>query len=147
MIKIMTTGKKPSPEMARLINHYEKQLSGWWQVEWYFLDSQETLKKEDQTLISALKPTDYVILLDERGSAVNNQTLASLFQNQMRNSQKKPVFVIGGAYGVGEMLKRRANAVISFGPLVFPHNLVRLMLVEQIYRSKTVIEGLPYHHE
>jgi len=92
-----------------------------------------------------VSPGDYVILLDERGKALDSPTLSKVLEEPLNRSQLV-VLIIGGAYGVDESIHERANIVWSLSPLVFPHQLVRLMLTEQLYRAQEISVGRPYHH-
>ncbi|MGE5327716.1 MAG: 23S rRNA (pseudouridine(1915)-N(3))-methyltransferase RlmH, partial [Thiobacillus sp.] len=89
---------------------------------------------------------DAVILLDEAGKLINSQDLSRKLTEYF-NRSKNIVFVIGGAYGVHDALFERADFIWSLSPLVFPHQLVRLILTEQIYRAQEIDAGHPYHHE
>ena len=90
--------------------------------------------------------SDYVILLDERGKAITSPALAKTLQKPLDNS-RSVTLIIGGAYGVDQSVHDRADFVWSLSPLVFPHQLVRLILAEQIYRAQEIAGGRPYHHE
>ncbi len=101
---------------------------------------------ESKTLMDTLDPVDYVILLDERGKMIDSPSLASLIAERGVNGARKIHFVIGGAFGVNDALRQRADLVWQLSKLVFPHQLVRLMLAEQVYRACTIIRGEKYHH-
>lgn len=94
--------------------------------------------------MSRLKPHDFVILLDERGRNLNSPELSRLI---LDHTDQHIVIIIGGAYGVTETLHRRADIVWSLSRLVFPHQLVRLMLAEQLYRTQEIARGGSYHHD
>ncbi|MGK2896729.1 MAG: 23S rRNA (pseudouridine(1915)-N(3))-methyltransferase RlmH, partial [Candidatus Saccharimonadales bacterium] len=89
---------------------------------------------------------DHIILLDERGKLYDSPFLSGLFVGPLEQS-KRVVVIIGGAYGVHKSVHTRANTIWSLSPAVFPHQLVRLVLIEQLYRSQAIAEGSPYHHE
>lgn len=93
-----------------------------------------------------LKPDDYVILLDERGKQFDSPALSAKLAD-IAAGARPVVIVIGGAYGVDERLLERADLIWSLSPLVFPHRLVRLILVEQLYRFQSIRAGQKYHHE
>ena len=101
---------------------------------------------ESRMLLEALEPTDYVILLDERGLMLDSPGLANLIQERATNGARKIHFVIGGAFGVNESMRKRADLVWQLSKLVFPHQLVRLLLAEQVYRACTIMRGEKYHH-
>lgn len=94
--------------------------------------------------MSRLRPHDFVILLDERGRNLNSPELSRLI---LDHTDQHIVIIIGGAYGVTETLHRRADIVWSLSRLVFPHQLVRLILAEQLYRAQEIARGGSYHHD
>lgn len=102
---------------------------------------------ESRMLLDALDPTDYIILLDERGRMLDSPGLAGIIQERGVNGAKRIHFLIGGAFGVNDQLRKRADFVWQLSKLVFPHQLVRLLLAEQVYRACSIIRGEKYHHE
>ena len=103
-------------------------------------------EEETQRILAKIKPSDFVILLDERGKNISSPELAKMLSNGFVNSQNF-VIIIGGAFGVADELLQRANFVWSLSKLVFPHQIVRLILVEQVYRAQEISSGGKYHHE
>ena len=103
-------------------------------------------KIESENILRLLKTEDMLIVLDEKGNQISSEQLASFIQKKANESVKDITFLIGGAYGFNEGLKKRANLLWSLSPLVFPHQLVRLILAEQIYRACTIIKNEKYHH-
>lgn len=101
---------------------------------------------ESQVILEAIDPADYLVLLDERGKMLSSPDLAGLIEQRALQGSKRIHFVIGGAYGVSQALRTRANLVWQLSKLVFPHQLVRLILAEQVYRACTIIRGEKYHH-
>ncbi len=89
---------------------------------------------------------DFVIVLDEIGKELSSPELANFIEKRCMDSGKRVVFIIGGAYGVDQKVKERADFVWSLSKLVFPHELVRIILVEQLYRACTIIRNEKYHH-
>jgi 23S rRNA (pseudouridine1915-N3)-methyltransferase len=110
------------------------------------LSEMDLKKKEGETLLEWLKKDDYLVLLDERGQSLTSESLATFLQTRANESAKNIVFLIGGAYGVDEAIFKRANFTWSLSKLVFPHQLVRLILAEQLYRACTIIRNEKYHH-
>ncbi len=107
----------------------------------------ETVKvKEGELLLKALRPTDYVVLLDERGHEYSSTEWARFVEERMV-SGRDVVFVTGGAYGFSDAVYERADAKVSLSRMTFTHQMVRLVFVEQLYRAFTIIKGEPYHHE
>ncbi|RYG47247.1 MAG: 23S rRNA (pseudouridine(1915)-N(3))-methyltransferase RlmH, partial [Chitinophagaceae bacterium] len=107
----------------------------------------ELKKKEAETVLTSLTKDDYLVILDERGKMLNSEGLATFIQSRANESTKKLIFFIGGAYGTDEVLLQRANFKWSLSPLVFPHQLVRLILSEQLYRACTILKNEKYHHK
>lgn len=151
MIKIIAIGKRHESWVREGIETYSKRLRAPWNIEWILLphsSSQGAIARqnESQAILHTLKPDEYVILLDEKGQQLTSPALLRQFQSLFISS-KQVVIVIGGAYGVSLPLQERANTVWSLSALVFPHQLVRLLLVEQLYRMQQIAQGGKYHHE
>ncbi len=151
MIKLIAIGKKHESWVHEGIERYQKRLRAPWSVEWVLLphsslEGTRARQDESERILARLTSTDYVVLLDERGKLLDSPALSRTFQQQI-DSSKAIVIIIGGAYGVTEELKQRANLIWSLSPAVFPHQLVRLILIEQLYRSQEITSGRPYHHE
>ena len=145
MINIIAVGKKHDPNITDAINDYEKRLRAPFEVKWVLLpysakNGDEARQDESERIISQLRPADFVVLLDERG-----QDLSSTDFSALLTSQQDIVIIIGGAYGVNDELRQRADRVISLSAMVFPHQLVRLILIEQIYRAQAIATNHPYH--
>jgi 23S rRNA (pseudouridine1915-N3)-methyltransferase len=101
---------------------------------------------ESESIAKRLSPDDWVILLDERGKLFATPDLAGMLDSRLSQG-KRVVLVIGGAFGVTDELRARANVVWALSPLVFPHQIVRLVVAEQVYRAQTILRGEPYHHQ
>ena len=110
------------------------------------LSEMDLKKKEGETILGFLQKEDYLVLLDERGKQMKSEELANFVQQRANDSTKKMVFLIGGAFGVSDEVAKRANYKWSLSPLVFPHQLVRLILAEQVYRACTINKNEKYHH-
>ena len=150
-LSILTVGKKHESWVAEGIERYQKRLRAPYLLEWILLphsslDGDRARQEESERILSRLKHDDYVILLDERGVALDSPALSNLLEEPLSRSVSV-VLVIGGAFGVGQSVHERAQKVWSLSPLVFPHQLVRLILVEQLYRAQQIASGGSYHHE
>lgn len=110
------------------------------------MEVEELKSKEAEIVINTLNADDYIILLDERGKNVTSEKLANLLQASANEARKNIIFIIGGAFGAGEKLKSRADFILSLSSLVFPHQLVRLIISEQVYRACTILRNEKYHH-
>jgi 23S rRNA (pseudouridine1915-N3)-methyltransferase len=108
---------------------------------------QQQKEKEGKRIIQATTTEDYVILLDERGKAYRTIEFSGLMEKIFMFSKKRIVFVIGGPWGFSEEVYSRADLSMSLSNMTFPHQLVRLLFLEQLYRVFTIIKGEPYHHE
>lgn len=107
----------------------------------------ETQKTEAQLLLKALPAKAFVVLLDERGKDMSSRDFAAKLSGWQDQGLSDLVFIIGGADGVTDDVRAKANFTIGFGRLTWPHRLVRVMLLEQIYRAKQIIAGHPYHRD
>lgn len=151
-ILILSVGKRPERAIQELISDYEKRLFREYQVQWQYLTSSgsneraQAQHEESEQILKQLTSSDQVVLLDERGEQKDNQAFAQVFE-RLAGTHGRLVFVIGGAYGVNDSVRERANFVWSLSKLVFPHRLIRLVLIEQLYRTVMVTKGHPYHHD
>ena len=151
MIRVIAIGKKHESWVTEGLERYQKRLQKPWNIEWVLLphSAQEGLtarQEESGRILSRLDPLEYVVLLDETGESLDSPALSRLCE-QVFVSGRPLTIVIGGAYGVDERLHARAERVVSLSRLVFPHQLVRLILAEQLYRAQSIASGGRYHHE
>ena len=151
MITIIVIGKRHEPWLVDGITRYEQRMTRAWQLQWKLIPASQhsndaARREESQQILRALSPQAYVVLLDERGTMLDSPTLSRRLHQPMAQG-KSLVLIIGGAYGVTEAVMERANLVWSLSRLVFPHQLVRLILAEQLYRAQQIAAGHPYHHQ
>lgn len=102
---------------------------------------------EGKLLLGALETSDYVVLLDEHGTERTSMDYSQWLQRRIASGNKRLVFVVGGPYGFSQEVYDRANEKMSLSKMTFPHELVRLIFVEQLYRAFTILKHEPYHHE
>ncbi|MEM8569886.1 MAG: 23S rRNA (pseudouridine(1915)-N(3))-methyltransferase RlmH [Pseudomonadota bacterium] len=102
-------------------------------------------KAEAQLLLSALPPNAKVFALDERGKTLSSPQFAERLKAEAEQGARELAILIGGADGLTEEIRSRADLLVSFGPMVWPHKLVRVMLAEQLYRAASILSGSPYH--
>jgi 23S rRNA (pseudouridine1915-N3)-methyltransferase len=146
MIKILTVGKLNQTYLKTGIDYYEKQIPHkMMTIEVLDEASLEGLEKEKDRLLSKIKPSDYVVLLAIKGHMHTSESFAKLLDKALTYEQGDLVFVIGGSYGVHEDIETRAQEKISFSHMTFPHQLMRLILTEQIYRGFMILKNHPYH--
>lgn len=150
-ILIIAVGKlKKSPELD-LIETYLKRCS--WQVSISEVEEKRPIKgtermaREADLLLAAIPTGATVFALDERGKEMRSTSFAKKLQSLQDQGASNLVFLIGGAEGFDQKIKDRANALISFGSMTWPHMMVRAMLCEQIYRASTILQGHPYHKD
>lgn len=103
--------------------------------------------KEAEIFLANIPQNAFLIILDERGQNIGSGELAKKIEQNRDNGTKEIIFAIGGADGHGQAIKNRANLLLSFGKLTWPHKLCRAMAAEQIYRAISIIAGTPYHRE
>ncbi len=111
------------------------------------LDSVQQKELEAREISDRLKPSDFVVLLDERGRQFRSVQFAGFVQKLQLRGVPRVVFVIGGPYGFARSVYERANEQVSLSMMTFSHQMIRLLFVEQLYRAYTILGNLPYHHE
>jgi 23S rRNA (pseudouridine1915-N3)-methyltransferase len=155
LIEIWSVGKANEPFMEPAIAHYLQKVKPYNPVELVLLSSpkkgtapspEATMQAEEGLILKRLQPHHYLILLDEGGKMLSSPEWAGQFQQLMNMSTKTLVLLIGGAFGVSTAVKTRARQTWSLSKLVFPHQLVRLMVAEQVYRAFSILNNSPYHH-
>ena len=150
-LHILAIGKKHEDWVSEGIQRYQKRLKIPFIPEWILMahssfDGPVARQDESGRILSRIDAYDFIILLDERGKTVDSPAFSDLLKDQLDHS-RKVLIIIGGAYGVTDELRHRTNLVWSLSPLVFPHQLVRLILTEQLYRAQQITLGGSYHHE
>lgn len=111
------------------------------------LSAEQLRQREGELVLSRLRPDDGLVLLDERGEQFSSVELAQWFDRQLQQPYRRLVFLVGGAYGFDTAIYQRANASWSLSKLTFSHQMVRLFLLEQLYRAMTILRNEPYHNE
>lgn len=154
-IKLLAIGKTDSPELQQLIGVYEKRLGHYINFSLVLipdlkktknLSEQQQKEKEGELILEQLSPTDVLVLLDENGKQFNSVEFSGYLQKKMNSGIKQLVFVIGGPYGFSETVYKTAKGKISLSKMTFSHQMVRLFVVEQVYRAFTILKNEPYHH-
>lgn len=155
-IEIWSLGRGHEKHFAPAIEYYLKQLNHYnpailhtFQLPKKEATADPALMKarEAEMILKRLQPTQQLIVLDERGKMLSSPQWAQQMQQFMNQSTRSLIFLIGGAFGIAESVQQKASQIWSLGPLVFPHQLVRLVLAEQLYRAFSILHGSPYHHE
>jgi 23S rRNA (pseudouridine1915-N3)-methyltransferase len=154
-IQLWSVGKAHESYVKEGIDDFTKRISKYYPVEWKLLSpakqttntmESDVKKQEAQTVLSTLAKEDFVVLLDEKGKQLSSPQLASFLEQRANESTRQLIFLIGGAFGVDEQVQKRANFTWALSTLVFPHQLVRLILAEQVYRACSIIRNEKYHH-
>ena len=143
MIKIIAGGKKSAGWVLEAQQEYEKRLKKPFDIKWEIYEEEKLAKKLANW---EFKPQELVILADERGANISSVELSEKLVRAF-NASREVVVIIGGAFGVNEEVREKADFVWSFSRLVFPHMLMRIMMAEQIYRAQEIAHGGKYHHE
>lgn len=153
-IKLLLTGKTTTEPIKQIEADYEKRINRYLAFEPVIIDSsaiknlpENTIKqKEGELILKRLSVSDHLILLDERGKAFTSVQFANQLNNWMNSSKKTVVLAIGGAYGFSDEVKQRANGSISLSNMTFSHQIIRVIILEQLYRAFTILNNEPYHH-
>lgn len=155
-ISLWTIGKTNEPYVKEGIEDFTKRISRYFPVEWTLLpvpknagmlSEMDLRKKEAEVILQWLKPEDYLVVLDEKGKQFSSEALAQFIQTRSNESVKNIVFLIGGAFGIDDQVLKKAKFKWSLSELTFPHQLVRLILAEQIYRACSILRNEKYHHK
>lgn len=156
-LTFLTIGKIKEKWMRQGIDEYLKRLSPIAKVEILSPDEEKmpenpspalkekVMEKEGEKLLKYLKDEDFLILLDLKGKPVTSEELAHIIRQKMVSGTSHFFFMIGGPYGNGENIRKRANLKISISAMTFTHQMARLILAEQVYRAMKIIRHEPYH--
>ena len=153
---LLVIGKTDASYIRAGIEEYEKRLKRYLPFEMKVLPDVKNAKnlteslqkeKEAEMILEQLQPTDWVVVLDEKGKHHTSMEFSSYLAQKMLGGIKRLVFVVGGPYGFADSVYQRANEKIALSKMTFSHQMVRLIFVEQIYRAMTILKGEPYHHE
>ena len=154
-IKLLAIGKTDSNQLQQLISEYQNRLKHYIKFELEIIPDIRNVKnlseiqqktKEGELILKKLSPTDVLILLDENGKQLTSVDFSEYLQKKMNSGMKQLVFVIGGPYGFSDAIYQKAQGKISLSKMTFSHQMVRLFVVEQLYRAFTILKNEPYHH-
>jgi 23S rRNA (pseudouridine1915-N3)-methyltransferase len=155
-IRLLAIGKTDNKALQTLIDDYTKRLSFYVKFDMDIIPDIKNVKnlseaqqkeKEGELILSKITPTDHLILLDENGKTFNSVGFSDFLQKKMNAGIKTLVFVIGGPYGFSETVYQKAQGKVSLSEMTFSHQMVRLFVIEQIYRGFTILKNEPYHHQ
>lgn len=154
--QFINIGKPHDDNFKKAIDDFTMRINNYYKAEWLIIPplknaaslSTNNLKElEAQTLLSKINKDDFLVLLDETGKQLTSVELANFISKQTVAGVRSVIFLIGGAFGVSDEIKQRANFTWSLSKLVFPHMLARLILAEQVYRACTILRNEKYHHQ
>lgn len=155
-IKLLTIGKTDNKALQTLIDDYTKRLSFYVKFDLEIIPDIKNVKnlsesqqkeKEGELILSKITGTNQLILLDENGNSFSSIGFSEYLQKKMNSGIKTLVFVIGGPYGFSEEVYKKAEGKISLSAMTFSHQMVRLFVIEQLYRGFTILRNEPYHHQ
>ena len=155
-ISLLQTGKTTDKHVAELVDLYTNRIKKYTAFDIVTIPElkntknmpvQEQKDREAVKIIQTLTDDDYIILLDEKGKELKTIEFSVALEKMFFLPKKRIVFIIGGPWGFSEMVYSRADYKMSLSKMTFPHQLVRLLFLEQLYRVFTIIKGEPYHHE
>ena len=155
-IKLIAIGKTDNKSLQSLIDDYTKRLSFYIKFELEIIPDIKNVKnlseaqqkdKEGELILSKLSATDQLVLLDENGTTFSSVGFSDYLQKKMNAGIKTIVFAIGGPYGFSEEIYKKAQGKISLSAMTFSHQMVRLFVIEQLYRGFTILKNEPYHHQ
>jgi 23S rRNA (pseudouridine1915-N3)-methyltransferase len=154
-MQVWAVGKRHEPYVREGVEDFTGRLRHYFPLEWHIipvpkhagmLSAADLKAAEGRTILEWLRPEDHLVALDEQGVQMDSEGLASFLGARAGGGSKRVVFLIGGAFGIDASVLKRADTVWSLSRLTFPHQLVRLILAEQLYRACTILRHEKYHH-
>ena len=155
-IKLIAIGKTDNKQLIALIEDYTKRLGFYIKFSLVIipdiknsknLSEAQQKQKEGELILNKLNTSDALLLLDENGKQMDSVGFSGYLQKHMNSGIKQLVFVIGGPYGFSDDVYKKANGKLSLSKMTFSHQMIRLFIVEQLYRGFTILRNEPYHHE
>ena len=155
-IKLLAIGKTDNKQLIQLIDEYQNRLKHYVKFELVIINDIKNAKnlsedqqkeKEGELILNRLQNTDQLVLLDDKGKHFTSIEFSKYLQKKMNSGIKQLVLVIGGPYGFSDTVYQKAQGKISLSKMTFSHQMIRLFIVEQIYRGFTILRNEPYHHE
>ncbi len=154
-IRIICVGKTQDAYLLDGLKVFEKKLKRFCSFSWIYIkesvykkgNESQWLEDEQSRLGKVIVPGNFTIACDEKGKSHSSIQFAKLFQTIANSGHSQIDFIIGGAYGLPEKITKEANLKLSLSEMTFTHQMIRLLLIEQIYRAFTIIKNIKYHHE
>lgn len=154
-IILLSVGKTDNKQFAQLVDEYRKRVNFYIPFETQMvpdiknrktISEKEQKTREGNLLLKSLLPTDYVVLLDDKGKQFSSVEFAGYLERKSHTVSKRLIFMIGGPYGFSQEIHDAANEKISLSKMTYTHQMVRLIFTEQLYRAMTILHNEPYHH-
>jgi 23S rRNA (pseudouridine1915-N3)-methyltransferase len=155
-IQLWSIGKPHDKELKAAIEQFTQRCNNYFTVDWNIiagpknagvLSEHDLKKKEAEIVLQMLDKGDYLVALDCKGRQLSSEGLAEFIGARANESVRRLIFLIGGAFGIDESVLKTAQFKWSLSNLTFPHQLVRLILAEQLYRAFTILRNEKYHHK
>ncbi|MDY0779887.1 23S rRNA (pseudouridine(1915)-N(3))-methyltransferase RlmH [Tenacibaculum sp. IB213877] len=155
-IKLLAIGKTDDKNLIKLMEVYQNRLKHYIKFELEVipdiknaknLSEDQQKEKEGELILAKLQPTDQLVLLDDKGKQFTSLEFSEYLQKKMNSGIKQLVLVIGGPYGFSDAVYQKAQGKLSLSKMTFSHQMIRLFIIEQIYRGFTILKNEPYHHE
>lgn len=155
-IKVLVLGKTDAKALKELIQKYESRLRHYIPFSMEIIPDLKNTKnlsislqkeKEGQLILNKINTSDRFFLLDEKGKDYDSIEFSMFLQKQMNSGLKQMVIAIGGPYGFSEAVYKSAHGKISFSKMTFSHQMIRLFVIEQLYRGMSILKNEPYHHQ
>ena len=154
-IKLLAIGKTDNKNLIALIDEYQNRLKHYVKFELEIIPDVKNVKnlsevqqkeKEGELILSKIQNTDQLVVLDDKGNAYTSIQFSKYLQKKMNSGIKQLVLAIGGPYGFSEAVYKKSSGKISLSEMTFSHQMIRLFVVEQLYRGFTILKNEPYHH-
>ena len=153
-IRLINIGKTTEVYLKQGLDIYQSRLKHYCDFEMIIIKEgtynkgslKKTLSLEAQRIEEKIRKNSYLIILDETGKSISSVGLSKKFEEIANSGVSAIDFVIGGAYGLDQDLKKKANLLLKLGDITYTHQIIRLVMIEQIYRAFTIIKGESYHH-
>lgn len=155
LIEVWWIGETSDVQLAKSIEIYKKRISRLSQMRWICLkepkysaseSAELRMEKEAASVLAKLQSDDFLVILDERGQEYTSKEWASWLESKMAAPGKRIILLIGGPFGFSERIADRANASMALSKMTFTHEMVRLILSEQLYRAFTILKNIKYHY-
>ena len=153
-LRIITVGRPHATFWKDAAAHYLERLSRWRQMtDTIIRDSDPALpvprrvEEEGRRILAAVTPQDIVVCLDEKGRSMTSREFSRFLEGMSTDATRRPCFIVGGPFGLHDDVRQKARHLIAFGPQTLPHELARVVLLEQLYRAETLLRNMPYHHD